>query len=84
MLSSDPRFLECTLAETTAPNRIIELANIIAENTKIIDDHLTTQGLPTPSFAADNPPTLLSGHGHVIDASRQMVIAQRMSFRPLL
>ena len=57
-----------------SPNRIVELAQIIAENTKLVDDHLTSKVLPTPSFAADNPPTLLFGHGPKIDASRQAVV----------
>lgn len=57
-----------------APNRIVELANLIQRNTHAIDAHLTAQSLPTPSFAADTSPTLLLGHGLEIDAARQSVI----------
>lgn len=54
--------------------RILELANTIHFNTEKIDAHLTLNGLPTPSFAADNPPKLLFGHGPELDAARQSVV----------
>lgn len=55
-------------------HRIVELAKVIQSNTTTIDQHLNSKGLPTPSFAADNPPTLLYGHGESIDAARQAVV----------
>ncbi|PVI02547.1 hypothetical protein DM02DRAFT_701349 [Periconia macrospinosa] len=54
--------------------RILELANIIHSNTEKIDAHLTSNRLPTPSFAADNPPKLLFGHGPELDTARQSVV----------
>jgi hypothetical protein len=57
-----------------ASNRIIQLAKIIQANTELIDAHLTSKGLPTPSFAADNPPTVLFGHGPQIESARQGVV----------
>lgn len=54
--------------------RIIELAGIIHRNTKAIDEHLTSKGLPTPSFEADNPPTTLFRQGPEVDAARQAVV----------
>ena len=55
-------------------NRIVQLANIIQRNTEEIDAHLTLQGLPNPSFTADNPATLLFGQGPKVDAARQSVV----------
>lgn len=55
-------------------NRIVELANIIQENTHKIDEHLTSNRLTTPSFAADNPQTLLFGRGKDFDVARQAVV----------
>ena len=55
-------------------NRISELAQIIQTNTQFIDEHLTSHELPTPSFAADNPSTLLFGQGAKFDTSRQAIV----------
>lgn len=55
-------------------SRILELANVIQANTEKIDAHLTSKDLPTPSFAADNPPTLLFGHGPEIEIARQSIV----------
>jgi hypothetical protein len=55
-------------------SRIAELASVISSNTKIVDEHLASKGLPSPSFAADNPPALLFGHGTDIETSRQAVV----------
>lgn len=55
-------------------NRVIQLAKIIQTNTEMIDAHLTSKALPTPSFAVDNPPALLFGHGPRIESARQGVV----------
>ena len=55
------------------PNRIVQLANIIQENTQKIDEYLISSDLPTPSFAPDNPHTLLR-HGEKIETARQAVV----------
>lgn len=34
---------------------ILELSSIISENTKILNDYLTSHNLPTPSFDEDSP-----------------------------
>ncbi|KAF2791438.1 putative O-methyltransferase [Melanomma pulvis-pyrius CBS 109.77] len=59
---------------SSSSSRIVELANIIQTNTQAVDGYLASKGLPAPSFAADNPPTLLFGHGAEIEASRQAVV----------
>lgn len=38
-----------------APSRIVELATKIQENTTKIDEYLTANKLPSPSFAVDGP-----------------------------
>ena len=38
-----------------SPNRIVELTQKIQYSTVIIDDHFTTNGLPTPSFDVETP-----------------------------
>ena len=38
-----------------APNRVVQLSSIIAESTRKVDDHLSTNGLPSPSFDASTP-----------------------------
>ena len=43
-----------------SPSRIAELSAIIANHTSKIDSSLAANGLPTPSFDADSPPTLLA------------------------
>lgn len=56
-----------------ASTRIAELAAIIAEHTKSIDEQLASEGLPSPSFDADCPPRLLQGDSKVV-ASRQAIL----------
>ena len=43
-----------------AGSRIAELASLIANSTADIDTHLAAEGLPTPSFDADQPTHLLN------------------------
>lgn len=43
-----------------AGSRIAELASIIANSTAHIDTHLAAEGLPKPSFDADQPTHLLN------------------------
>lgn len=38
--------------------RIAELANIIATQTKVVDDYLQSHNFSTPSFGSDGPKTL--------------------------
>lgn len=38
-----------------ATSRIVELTDIIAKNTKIVDDFLNAEGKPALSFAVDGP-----------------------------
>jgi hypothetical protein len=54
--------------------RIVELANVIQTSVDKIDGYLISKDLPTPSFAADNPPRLLFGNGPEIDNARQSVV----------
>ncbi|KAF1975875.1 hypothetical protein BU23DRAFT_69659 [Bimuria novae-zelandiae CBS 107.79] len=69
---------------TTASNRILQLAKTIHTNTELINAHLTSQGQPTPSLAADNPPTVLFGHGHQIDVARQAVVVATDELQALM
>jgi hypothetical protein len=41
-----------------SPTRISELAALIQKNTAILDDYLSANGLPTPSFDESSPPLL--------------------------
>ncbi|KAF2707636.1 S-adenosyl-L-methionine-dependent methyltransferase [Pleomassaria siparia CBS 279.74] len=41
-----------------SPSKIVELSSSIATNTKLVDDYLSENGLPTPSFDASYPPDL--------------------------
>ncbi len=55
-----------------AATRISELASLIAINTTNLDAHLTSEGLPTPSFDADAPARLL--FDDKIASSRQAIL----------
>ncbi|KAJ4305848.1 hypothetical protein N0V90_001380 [Kalmusia sp. IMI 367209] len=55
----------------TSPNttpRIVELAAQINASVAQLQEHLSAQGLPTPSFAEDNPENLPSDVSHLKDA----------------
>lgn len=39
-------------------SRIVELASAILSNTKAVDEYISINGLPTPSFAIEAPPIL--------------------------
>ena len=55
-------------------SRISELAGIISANTAEIDAYTAAEGLPSPSFDADNPPGLLL-HPKVAALRQQMLEA---------
>lgn len=42
-------------ANKSSGTRITELANIILESTAVVNDYLTSHGLPTPSFDVSGP-----------------------------
>jgi hypothetical protein len=41
-----------------SPTRIAELAALTQKNTNIVDEYLTGNGLPTPSFDESSPPAV--------------------------
>lgn len=43
-----------------ATSRIAELASLIARNTSEVENQLSADGLPCPTFDADQPPTLVN------------------------
>ena len=42
-----------------ASGRVLELANMIAQNTATVNDYLLRNHLPTPSFDVTQPPIIL-------------------------
>ncbi len=62
--------------EMPPTSRITELAATIAENTAIVDQYLTANSLPTPTFDVDGPPAVPIPHHetHVL-AAQDAVIA---------
>ncbi|EPE27494.1 S-adenosyl-L-methionine-dependent methyltransferase [Glarea lozoyensis ATCC 20868] len=62
--------------------RIQELASIISTNTDRIDAHLTSRGLPTPSFDADAPESLDLPSD--LQAARVLVIEASTELKELL
>jgi hypothetical protein len=57
---------------SSSSNRIVELSALIHENTIKVDEFMTANGLPTPSFDISQPPVLPLPHH--IDALRKAVI----------
>lgn len=63
---------------SSSPSRIAELAAVVASHTKQIDDYLTQNGLPQPSFDANGPaelqlpPNLEQARAVVIQASQEL------------
>lgn len=55
-----------------ATSRIAELAWRIAHNATEVEKHLLADGLPCPTFDADQPPTLV--HNPKIAAARQLIL----------
>ena len=55
---------------THAPNRIVELAEIVRDNVHKLDVFFTSAGLPTPSFDVDLPSELPPE----IDVSRNLIL----------
>lgn len=55
-----------------ATSRIAELASLISRNTAEVENHLLADGLPCPTFDADQPPTLV--HNPKIAAARQAIL----------
>jgi hypothetical protein len=66
------------LAMSSNPSRIAELAAVVASHTKQIDDHLTANGLPQPSFDTDGPaelqlpPQLEQARAVVLQATQEL------------
>ena len=62
----------------TTKSRILELASTISENTAKIDQYLTSNDLPKPSFEIDSPvnlalpKTLEAARDAVIDANTEL------------
>ena len=57
---------------TMATSRIAVLASRIAHNTAEVEKHLLADGLPCPTFDADQPPTLV--HNPKIAAARRVIL----------
>lgn len=55
-----------------ATSRIAELASLISRNTAEVENRLLADGLPCPTFDADQPPTLV--HNPKIAAARQAIL----------
>jgi len=59
-------------------NRIAELASIISEHTTKIDQYLTSNGFPTPSFSLDAavestfPEEIIAARNVVLDANMEL------------
>ncbi|PQE06070.1 s-adenosyl-l-methionine-dependent methyltransferase protein [Rutstroemia sp. NJR-2017a BBW] len=67
---------------SSSPNRIVELSALIHENTIKVDEFITANGLPTPSFDISQPPVLpLPPH---IDSLRKAVIAASDELKTLM
>lgn len=60
------------VTETMATSRIAVLASRIAHNTAEVEKHLLADGLPCPTFDADQPPTLI--HNPKIAAAQQVIL----------
>lgn len=63
---------------TMAPNRIVELSETIQNHTKIVDDYLEANNLPTPSFDISTPlrlplpPDIQVSQAAVLDAADEL------------
>lgn len=55
-----------------AASRISELAALIAANAAIVDGHLASEGLPSPSFSPDTPVHLFARSN--ITEARQAIL----------
>jgi hypothetical protein len=61
-----------------ATSNILELADIISTNIKLLHDYLSTNNLPSPSFNADYPihlplpPTILASQQAILNAASDL------------
>jgi hypothetical protein len=46
----------------TTERRLLQLSNLIRENTVVVDSYITENNVPEPSFAASCPPALELSH----------------------
>lgn len=72
MLLEKSRKLLEIVTERMATSRIAALAWRIAHNATEVEKHLLADGLPCPTFDADQPPTLV--HNPKIAAARQAIL----------
>lgn len=69
----------------TVTTKIAGLAALIAENTKTIDEYLRSHNLPSPSFDADGPATLLVPEAETeVIRARQQVVASTEELNKLM
>ena len=78
--------LECQTFMAVSKSRIAELASVIAQGTKALDDFYSSCGKSPPTFAADNSPTIdLPGdlertRCHLVEASSELQALLRGPF----
>jgi hypothetical protein len=67
------------LPNGTHRSRLLELTNIISENTKAIDQFFAANGLPELSFSADSPLQfpVPSSNEEIQNARRKVILATR-------
>ena len=66
-------------------NRITELATVIAEKTKLVDDYLRDNNLPTPSLKVDAPGKLaIAEDASEIENARMTVIEAAAELKALM
>ena len=63
-------------------SRITELASVILENTTKIDEYLSSNGLPMPSFEIDSPVSLLLPEA--LQAARDAILDANTELSELL
>ena len=67
-----------------AVSRIVQLAQIIASSTSLIDDHLRANSLPQPSFEINGPVEPIQKSDEKIENARTDVVAATIELRQLL
>lgn len=65
-------------------SRIIQLAEIIASQTAVLNEHLHLNGLSTPSFSPDAPPDTFGSSHPRIQEAKSSVIEATIELRQLL
>lgn len=65
-------------------SRITELAEIIASQTAILNEHLHSNSLPTPSFSSDGPTDVFGSSHPNIQKAKSSVIEATIELRQLL